>query len=85
MSQREPVRELRLSAGVRVYVSDAACVVIEQDFGDISHVFFDANEIDELVSALTVLKMSAAAKRSALEVTQEAQYRIAFGEGAHDL
>jgi len=82
MNQREPVRELRLSPSVRVYVSDAACVVIEQDFGDTHHVFFDDCEIDELVSALRALKDSAAAKRSARDVANEAEYRVAFGDGA---
>jgi hypothetical protein len=82
MSQVEPLREIRLSPGVRVYVSDAACVVIEQEFGDISHVFFDDHEIDELVSALQALKLSAAAKRGARDVALEAQYRVALGDGA---
>lgn len=79
---KAPLRELRLSPSVRAYVSDAACVVIEQDFGSVSHVFFDDYEIDELVSALLALKESAAAKRGARDLALEAEYRAAFGEGA---
>jgi len=80
MSQREPVRELRLSPSLRLYVSDMACVVIEQDMGECSHVFFDPDEVDELLGALRVLAESAAAKRAALDATTAAQYRAAFGE-----
>lgn len=82
MTQREPVRELRLSANLSVYVSDVGCVVIQQDMGDVAHVCVEPEQVAELVSALRVLGESAAAKQAAVLAASEAEYRAAFGDDA---
>jgi hypothetical protein len=80
MSQTEPIRELRLSDSLRVYVSDYGLVVLDQEKGDPRQISLYANEIDRLTSALLALKESAAAKEAAHDVVVMAEYRAAHGE-----
>lgn len=82
MNQREPVRELRLSADLLVYVSDSGFVVIQQDIGDVSSVCLEAAQVPELLAALRVIGESAAAKQAAVFAVEEAEYRAAFGDSA---
>lgn len=82
MTQREPVRELRLAPNLLVYVSDNGCVVIEQDMGEVTHICLEPEQVPELLSALRALGQSAAAKQAAVLAVSEAEYRAAFGESA---
>lgn len=78
----EPLRSLRLSADLLVYVSDAGCLVIQQDSGDLQHVCLEPEQVAEFVSAVRVLGESAAAKQAAVLAASEAEYRAAFGDDA---
>lgn len=77
----EPLREVTMSPGSSVYVSDAGCLVIKQD-GD-NAVYFFPEEIDSLLAAILALRESAAAKYAAMDAVLQAEMAVFYGkEGA---
>lgn len=70
----EPLREVAISNTLRVYVSDAGCLVIEQTDVDPVHVVLEPEQAPKMGAAITALQESLIAKRAAVDLAIEAEH-----------